>query len=196
LTHDKAKFDTNGICIISISSIAQKDGQGVFAAIGLGVGYSTFGEHYYETREGTTGINITEFSGFRSVVLNARIGYQVSDRIGISAKYTLIPANSTVLPISSNWLGGNITYSFSESYNYYVILGAGTANYKAPQQVDLGKNVLYNVGFGLKMGKAIIEFECYTGSVNSINSLEPNPFVDINFEIMPVLSFSYLFAKG
>jgi len=49
--------------------------------LGLEVGFSSYEDHYYETRPGFGGFSITEFSGFKAVMLNTKIGYKISDNV-------------------------------------------------------------------------------------------------------------------
>lgn len=187
------------LCIVIVYSsctlFGQREDTGVFLSLGLGVGYSTYGQHYFETRPGVGGSSITEFSGFRAVILNAKLGYMITDEIGLSAKYLLIPGATTVSPIASTWLGGNLSFDIPNSENYYVYLGAGQSQSKISDN-RLSSSILYNVGFGIRMGEAIVEFEVYTGQMEEKNSLDPNPFEGVTFEIMPSISFSYVFAIG
>jgi len=182
--------------LLTFNLAGQRTNKGLFASIGIGVGYSLFGENYYETRAASVGNNITEFSGFRSVILNSRIGYQITDKVGVSVKNVLFPSTSTVLPIGTNWLGGNVTLGLPNSDNHYFMLGVGKSKYKTRLGIHVNDTVLYNLGFGIILGNALFEIEVYTGKMKEVTDLEPNPFEDKTIEIMPSLTFSYLFSVG
>lgn len=172
----------------------QQEEKGPFVALGLGVGFSTFEDHYFETRPGAGGFSITEFSGFKAVMLNVKIGYKITDNIGIYAKNVFIPGTATISPIRSNWLGGNISFDIPTSDRYYMFIGAGRSTSAVSQRgIEINQSVLYNAGVGIKMNNTIIEFEIFAGAVDESSQLDPNPFAGVKHEVFPSLSFSYLF---
>lgn len=177
----------------SCSLFGQREDSGAFMSLGLGVGFSTFGQHYYEPRPGIGSSGKTEFSGFRAMILDAKLGYMIIDDIGISAKYRFLPGTTTISPIRSTWLGGNLSFDIPKSENYYVYLGAGYSK-STVYGNRLSNSILYNLGIGIRIGKTIVEFEVYTGEMEENNGLEPNPFEGVTFEFMPSLSFSYVFS--
>ena len=111
----------------------------------------------------------------------------------LMAKYIFIPGTTTNFPISSNWLGVNLSFDISKSDRYYVFLGAGRAISNISRKgITIKQSILYNVGVGIKMEKTIFEFEFFGGSVDEVNSVDPNPFVGVKYELMSSDLCSYL----
>lgn len=183
---------------ISTISFSQFEEKGVLLGLGFGIGFSSYGGSYYIQREGPFGNSNREFSGFRAIVVDAKLGYKINEKIAVYGKMINSPSNTTISPYSATWLGGNVAVGLPGSDSFYVFGGAGRHSAKVTSPtIKLSKSILYNGGLGLRVGNSLIfDLNVFVGPMETENDLLPNPFVDVDKEFLMTLTFNYLIPIG
>jgi len=116
-------------------------------SIGFGVGYSTHAASYsidYRFRK-------KEFSGFRSIVLDTKIGWRLYESLVIFGTWKYAPGNSIISPYRSNYLGGGIAYYFGDWQHFSIHGGLGKYQTKVGRNELFGNGLLVNYGTTIKL---------------------------------------------
>lgn len=116
-------------------------------SIGLGVGYSAHASSYSEDN----GLRVKEFSGFRAIVLDAKIGWSFFERIGIFGTWKYAPGNSIISPYRSNYLGGGLACYFGDLQQFSIHGGLGKYQTKVGRSEGFGNGLLVNYGTVIKL---------------------------------------------
>ena len=124
----------------------REDGLGLNWSIGFGIGYSSHASSY----SFDDGLRIKEFSGFRSIVMDTKIGWRFYERVAIFGTWKYSPNNAIISPYRSNYLGGGVSYYFGDSQQFSVHGGLGRYQAKVERNEVFGNGLLVNYGMILR----------------------------------------------
>ena len=117
----------------------REDRLGLNWSIGFGIGYSSHASSYFLD----DGLRIKEFSGFRAVVLDTKIGWRFHESLAVFGTWKYSPGNATVSPYRSTYLGGGIAYHFGDSKQFSINGGLGKYQAKVGRNEAFGNCLLY-----------------------------------------------------
>ena len=153
-------------------------------SIGFGLGHSSHAAAYSIERN----FNVKNFSGFRTIVLDSKIGIGFHENIVLFGTWKYAPGNSTISPYRSNYFGGALAYHF---YRFSIHGGLGTLQSKIDKNEIAGKGLLLDLGMLIQLSPnfgcelTVLSGEMEPGTVPSYAS-ESREF---NFTV----GFAYVF---
>ncbi len=121
------------------SKSIREDHRGLNWSIGYGLGHSSHASAYSIDRD----FDVKNFSGFRTIVLDSKIGIGLHENIVLFGTWKFSPGNSTISPYRSNYLGGALAYHF---YRFSIRGGLGTFKSKVDKNEIAGKGLLMDFG--------------------------------------------------
>ena len=166
----------------------KEDHRGLAMGSAIGFGFSTHASSY--------SINVfpgqlREFSGFRMIVLDSRIGWGIHKNIVVYGTWKFAPANSPISPYQSHYLGGSLAYYLPNSSPLFFLGGLGKYWSRVAKDQMAGEGMLVNIGMGVKISNHVAcELTILTGKMEP-GDLDPNPFNPGEFNIS--FGMGYLF---
>jgi len=140
---------------------------GLTGSIGYGIGYSSHAASYTFD----DGLRIKKFSGFRSIVLDTKIGWRFHKRIVVFGTWKYAPGNTTISPYRSNYLGGGLAYYFGNSQQFSIHGGIGKYQAKVRRNEAFGNGLLVNYGTLIKLSNNFgFELNVLSGKINFDNA--------------------------
>lgn len=167
LAHDtkkpkSIKHSTSVPTSTSYKPNAEEKYTGFKGSIGYGLGYSSHASSYFVD----DGFRVKEYSGFRTIVLDTKIGWNFHKRIGISGTWKYSPGNTTISPYRSNYLGGELAYFFGDFQQFSIHGGLGKYQAKVGRDELFGNGLLANYGAVIKAGNNFgIELNVLSGKI-------------------------------
>ena len=125
--------------------IIREDHRGLNWSIGYGLGHSSHASAYTINRD----FDVKNFTGFRTIVLDSKIGIGLHENIVLFGTWKFSPGNSTISPYRSNYFGGALAYHF---YRFSIHGGIGTYNSKLDKNEIAGKGLLMDLGMRIQLG--------------------------------------------
>ncbi|MFK7981945.1 MAG: hypothetical protein AB8G86_18340 [Saprospiraceae bacterium] len=119
--------------------------RGLNWSIGFGLGQSSHASAYTINRD----FDVKNFSGFRAIVLDTKIGFGLHENIVLFGTWKYAPGNAIISPYRSNYFGGALAYHF---YRFSIHGGLGTYNAKLDKNEIAGKGLLMDLGLLIQLG--------------------------------------------
>lgn len=133
-------------------------------SLGLGIGHSSHASSYAVD----DGFRIKEFSGFRSIVLDTKIGLRFHEIIGAFGTWKFAPGNSIISPYRSNYLGGGLAIYFGYEKQFSIHGGLGSYQAKVDKNEILGSGLLINYGAMIQLSNNFgFEFNILSGKIEA-----------------------------
>lgn len=155
----------------------EEDYLGLNWSIGLGIGYSSHAAAYTFD----DGLRIKEFSGFRAVALDTKVGWRFHKRVAIFGTWKYSPGNATISPFRSNYLGGGLVYYFGDSEQFAINGGLGEYQTKVGRNEGFGNGLLMNYGMMIKFTKKLgFELNVLSGKIKFDDT---NPTISDSMEL-------------
>lgn len=133
--------------------------RGLTWSIGYGFGHSSHAAAYFVDE----GFRVKDFSGIRIIVLDSKIGWRFSERIGLLGTWKYAPGNATISPYRSNYFGGALALYFQ---GLSIHGGLGTFQSKLKKKEVAGKGCLTNVGITIYLTNNVAcELNVLTGKM-------------------------------
>lgn len=137
--------------------------KGLTLGLGYGIGYSSHAASYKEQN-----INLDEFSGFRIIVFDAKIGWRFLNWLEIYGTAKLSPSNTTISPYSSRFIGSAFAIYFSKIPELSIYGGAGKYRSRIKGEDIIGRGTLTNFGLNWNTGSNfLIDMSILAGSINN-----------------------------
>jgi len=163
------------------------DRLGLYGSVGYGIGYSSHAASY----SFDDGLRIKSFSGFRSIVLDTKLGWRFHKNIAIFGTWKFAPGNATISPYRSNYLGGGLALYFGDSEQFSIHGGLGKYQAKVGRNEVFGNGLLINYGTLIKLSNNFgLELNVLSGKINSDNA---NPVIVDSMEFNFTAGVAFLF---
>lgn len=145
----------------------EKNPLGLKWSIGFGIGHSSHASTY----SFDDGVRIKKFSGFRSIVLDTKIGWRFHKRVFVFGTWKFAPNNSIISPYRSSYLGGGLAYYFGDSQQFSIHGGLGKYQAKVRRNEFFGNGLLLNYGTTIKLINNFgIELNILSGKIKFDNA--------------------------
>lgn len=192
-------FNLKRTILLSIAALllvadvsGQVDRSGFTFGIGVGSGFSKHAGSYSVLKDPVFGI-IDEYSGFRILAADLKVGWGISPRTRVY--YTLIytPPNTTISPYQSFYQGVALAYSPKSLEELIISLGAGV-NKARDGDKKLGQGTMINMALGYEFNPhAILELNTIFGKME--NTPPPLASFSTSSEFAFFITINYLFYR-
>lgn len=170
----------------SVKDRPEDDKRGLKFGLGYSAGYSSHAKSYV-----VTFLSVNDYSGFRIIVLDARLGWRFHQKIGVYGTWRFSPSNATISPYRSLYRGGYVAFYPTPSTNLSLHGGVGKYESKVSKEETAGDGLLVNIGMAVEIrDHFLFEINILTGSMDAGN-VDPNPFIDREFNF--TMGFAYVF---
>lgn len=158
---------------------AEANDLGLLLGVGYGIGYS----HHADQYETMDLADIKEFSGFRLINFDARLGWIFSQKWRAYLSWKLSPGITTISPYRSDYKGVCFAYFPEKSNKFSLHTGVGHYNSKVSKLEGTGEGFLADFGLAYQFSEqAHFELTVLTGKLDPGN-IEPNPFPNQEFNL-------------
>lgn len=165
---------------ISRTSSAKNDREdrlGLNWSIGYGLGHSSHASSYAVD----DGFRTKQFSGFRTIVLDTKIGWGFHKNIVAFGTWKFSPGNTTISPYRSNFLGGGLSVYFGDLQQFAIHGGAGKYQAKISRNEVVGNGLLVNYGAVVKLSNNFgVEINVLSGKLE-VDDANPTTFQSSEF---------------
>ena len=170
----------------SVKDEIENDKRGLKFGLGYGAGHSSHADSYVVHL-----FSVREYSGFRIIVLDARLGWRFHQKVAVHGIWKFSPSNATISPYRSLYRGGYVAFYPTPSANLSIQGGVGKYESKVSKEETAGDGLLVNIGMAVEIrDHFLFEMNILTGSMNQGN-VDPDPFTDREFNF--TMGFAYLF---
>ena len=170
----------------------QADRSGFNFGIGIGSGYSKHAGSYSVISDPAFGI-IEEYSGFRILAADMKIGWGITPRAGVFYTIKYSPPNTTISPYQSFYQG--LIFSYSPKSQEKLIISAGAGINKARDKDDkLGQGTMANIAFGYEINPHfVLELNTIFGKME--NTPPPLASFSTSSEFAFFITINYLYYR-
>lgn len=135
---------------LSLHSVAQYE-SGRILTLGFGAGDSGHAGSYIVEQDFRT----KQFSGFRALVIEAKVGWNFWEMTSIYGVARVSPSNSIVSPYRSTYIGIGLSQALPFMKSIYGIANYGSYRSSLGRGINSGNGNLFNIGAGIRLDESV-----------------------------------------